>query len=207
MTKYFYMGVFWLFSLPGLTQQVVNSDSTYSLNGPGDIHLQVSPDLMFFNGSDMKFAGGLKLEYFFSRKIGFNGVLTIGNNCGYFNMGIISIPIFLILKGPDEVEFESFEEFLLRLLLIVTVFESPAIHFPINDRSDISLNLSVLRFRWTPEEVESNTIQVAAAAGLQINLQIGKFMLSPFGDVSVGYSDFKSVITTGVLFGPIFKSR
>ncbi len=207
MTKYFYISVFWLFTLPGLTQQAVNSDSTYSLNGPGDIHLQVSPDFMFLNGSDMKFAGGLKLEYFFSRKIGFNGVLTIGNNCGYFNMGIISIPLFLILKGPDEVEFESFEEFLLSLLLIVTVFESPAIHFHINDRSDISLNLSVLRFRWTPEEAESNTVQAAAAAGLQVNFQIGKFILSPFGDVSVGYAGFKSVMTTGILFGPKIYGR
>jgi hypothetical protein len=186
--------------------QEINGDSLQtSLHAPGDMIVEISPNIITNNIEGSRFAGGFNFEYFVSRRVNFNGYLFIGNGFGHLNLGLLTLPAFVLLgsKGPGT-EIHSFQDFVLMVVLLVTVFENPSIHFPVSSGSDFSLNVSPLRIIWDKVKTDASKgtqAQMAFAAGIRYNKYFGRFVLSPYGEFCFGYSDFNPGINAGIHLG------
>jgi hypothetical protein len=182
-----------------------NDTTQYSLNKGGDFIIEISPNISTNNIAGSRFAGGANFEYFVSRRVNFNAYLFIGNGFGHLNLSVITLPIFILFMNQNSTsEIENLEDLVIKILLILTVFENPSIHFPVSSSSDFSLNTSPLRIKWdekTKSVSKDENVQLAFAAGIRYNKYFGRFVLSPYGEFSFGYSDFTPEINTGIHFG------
>jgi len=182
-----------------------------SLNNPGDIILEVSPNFLSVEQNKLDFAGGFNVQSYIGKKFNVNGYLFIAHRHGYFNIGLVTVPIYMLLNNPGSNGIGSFEDLILNILLFATVFESPSLHIPVNGKSDISLNLSLLRLIWdsgytNPGDV-GTTIYPAFVAGLRYSHYMRRFVISPYSELSVQYKGFIPHINAGIHFGYYFPHK
>lgn len=192
-------------------QDSVSVNSIQTINQPSDIIVELSPVLISVNRDNPSFGGGLNLQYYISKRVNLNGYLVISGKYGHFNLGIISVPLLIAFESPEGIGSENLEEFLLQLLLLVTVFENPSFHIPLNASTDFSVYAGVLRFifdeRNIPAGSTDNNSFLACYFGLRLNRYFGRFVLTPYGEVSFRYRDFSPSVNAGLHLGYLIPGK
>jgi hypothetical protein len=186
-------------------------EATKNQHSAGDFIISASPNLLFNTPNGTQFAGGLKIKAFISKRISVESDLVFGRDYFHAGLGIIGIPIGLLtLNGKGESDgFQSFEEFLFYAGAIILSFEHMAYNIPLKNNVDISPYISVLRFKSSYEyNNEANPAfageQMSFAAGIEVEKYFGRFVLSPYAEFNIGYTDHLAGYNIGVYLGILF---
>lgn len=182
----------------------------------GDFSLSGSADILFNTPNGVQLAGGIKISTFVSKRISFDSDLVAGSDYFHMGPGIIGIPIWLLLlesvTGVNG-EATTFQEFLLYAFFIVLSTEHISYHIPVKNMIDISPYISILRYKhayefgYHPDDPGYAGDQFSYAVGVQMNKYFHRFMVSPYAEVNVGYSDHIPGINIGVYCGYYFPNR
>lgn len=174
----------------------------------GEFAVSLSPNLIFSNNT-VKAAGGLKIQFFVSSRISFDADLVVSGNYLHLDPGLIGVPLGIIILADNE-DGHTLNEFLLSLAGFALSVEHISYHVPVNTTTDISPYMCVLRYRRSKYN-EMNTLDgdltgylknnVCFAAGLQVNKLLGKFIIAPYVDYSISYTDGNSYFNCGLYCG------
>jgi len=209
--------VFWFIlitsNLAGYSQfEFYDPEATKTQHHAGDFIISASPDVLFNTPNGTQFAGGLKIKAFISKRISVESDIVFGRDYVHAGPGLIGIPVGLLTFGygsGDGEGAQSLEEFLFYLGAIVLSFEHMAYNIPLQKNVDISPYVSLLRFKSAYENGnDSNPAfageQVSFAAGIEVEKYFGRFVLSPYAEFNVGYTDHLAGYNVGVYCGILF---
>lgn len=186
----------------------------YTNHSRGDASISLSGNTVFNNPFEPVYAGGFKMRMFVSKRISFDTDLLFGKDYVHFGPGVIGLPIWLL---SNELGFSSDEEgsfglFLFSIALMALSAEHIAYHLPINNTTDISPFVSVLRFKQLTVEginvaPEDNYAHASFVAGLELNRYFKRFVLSPYFEYNVAYDGYLRGFNLGVNFGYYIPAR
>jgi hypothetical protein len=189
-----------------------DADATRNQHRAGDFVISGSPNLLFNTPNGTQFAGGLKIKAFISKRISVESDIVFGRDYVHAGPGLIGIPVGLLTFGygsGDGEGAQSLEEFLFYLGAIVLSFEHMAYNIPLQKNVDIAPYISLLRFKSAYEYGNDTNPafageQVSFAAGIEVEKYFGRFVLSPYAEFNVGYTDHLAGYNVGVYFGILF---
>jgi hypothetical protein len=215
MKKHLLLGIFILIIFSRVTYsqfEFYDPNATKTQHLAGDFIISASPNILFNTPNGTQFAGGLKIKAFISKRISVESDIVFGRDYVHFGPGLIGIPAGLIIFGNDSGDGEgaqSLGEFLFYLGAIVLSFEHMAYNIPLKNNVDIAPYVSLLRFKSAYEYGnDSNPAyageQVSFAAGIEVEKYFGRFVLSPYAEINVGYKDQIPGYNVGVYFGILF---
>ena len=177
----------------------------------GDFSISVSPNLLCNTPNGVQLAGGFKMNAYICSWLSFDADFVAGRDYFHFGPGIVGIPLYM-LNASQGIEFNSFGVLLLEVIIIALSAEHVAGHIPVKEVLDISPYISLLRFRYSYEYGEYQSIdyegqQVSFVIGTQVNKYFGRFYISPYAEVDVGYADHIPRYNIGIYCGYYFYGR
>lgn len=184
-----------------------------------DISISISPNLLLNTPNGTQFAGGVKLRMYLGKRISFDSDLLFGQNYLHFGPGIIGIPLwyFFLENNFDDDDFgednsSTLSDILFNGVIMLLSFEHTAYHIPVRNYIDISPYVSLLRFRiLTDYEYSTNhnmeINQACFAVGLEVNKYYNRFLISPYAEYNIGYSDHMSGLYFGIYCGFYIPSK
>lgn len=187
-------------------------DATKTKHVAGDFILSASPNVLFNTPNGVQFAGGLRIRAFISKRISVDGDIVFGRDYTHAGPGILGIPIGLLSLGggvnSDGSE-QPLSDFLFYLAAIVLSFEHMAYHIPLKNNIDIAPYISLMRFKSAYEYGSDLSVgyagqQLSFATGVGVEKYFGRFVLSPYAEINVGYTDAIPGVNIGVYFGILF---
>jgi hypothetical protein len=156
-------------------------------------------------------AGGAKIQLFLNDRFSLDADLVFGRDYVHLSPGLIGLPLLLLAKGSNEgLSFGgddgSFTDFLISVALIAISFEHISYHVPLKNNLDISPYLSLLRYKYAYEHGKYSDLnftgeQMSFATGVQFNKYFGRFVLAPYAEYNIGYSDHISGYNIGLYCG------
>ena len=177
----------------------------------GDVSIAISPNLIMNNRPyESTFAGGLKIKLYVGKRFSFDSDLVLGHNYLHFGPGILGLPIAYFAGNMDtEGENNSLEEFLFKFVIVILSAEHFAYHIPVNNTLEISPYTSFLRFKELQsvkhsDNLNSSESPVCYAFGLELNKYFKHFVLSPYIDYNIAYSEKIHGLNCGLYFGWYF---
>lgn len=181
------------------------------VHGFGDISISAAPNMLFNTPNTVQFAGGLKIRMFMSKHFSFDSDLVFGRDYVHGGPGLIGLPIWYVILSTldNEAEIESFSNVLFYLAMGILSVEHISYHIPVKDAVEISPFLSLLRYKSAYEygiynETNRTNEQLSLAFGLEINKYFKSFLLSPYIECNIGYTDHKPGVNAGVYCGVFF---
>jgi hypothetical protein len=187
-------------SLPAAVQSI----HTYHVYR--DAGLALAPTVLFNTPNGISPAVAFKIRMFLGKYVSFDSEFILGNDYIAFGPGLIGIPSWLLLFPNLNEEIYSLEDLIGVGLLILMSTEHIAFHIPLNNLTDISPYVSLLRFKKYYKHGYADfpgisEDQASFAIGLEVNKYFDKFVLSPYAEYNVGYSDHRSGLNVGLYFG------
>jgi hypothetical protein len=178
----------------------------------GDFSISASPTILCNTPNGLQLAGGLKMNAYVCRWLSFDADFVAGRDYFHFGPGIAGIPLFMLLTSGGGLEFNSFGEMLLEILIIALSAEHVAGHIPVKEVIDISPYISLLRFKYSYKTMDYNAMgysgeQASGALGVQVNKYYNRFYLSPYAEINVGYNDHIPRYNIGIYFGYYFPGK
>ena len=197
--------------LAGYSQfEFYNPDATRNQHMKGDFVISASPNLLFNTPNGTQLAGGLKIKAFISKRISVESDLVFGKNYIHAGPGLIGIPVGLLVSGSEDyIGTESMEEFLFYLGCVILSVEHMAYNIPLKKNVDISPYVSFLRIKSAYEYGnDSNPAfagdQISFATGIEVEKYFGRFVLTPYAEFNIGYTDHLAGYNIGAYFGILF---
>ena len=199
----------------GQSQNDLNSQTTdRTSHSFGDVSISASPNILFGSTDETIIAGGMKLRMFVGKRFSFDSDLLIGQNYVHFGPGIIGLPLWyfgtnLGFGSGDE---NSFASFLFMGAMMLLSAEHFAYHIPIQNNTDISPYLSLLRFKQVtglqdPKYSDGINSSVYGAIGVEMNKYFKRFVFSPYVDYDISYSGQGHGINIGLNLGYYIPAR
>lgn len=182
---------------------VIGAESTH---GYRDFSISLSPDLIFDTPYGTLFAGGLKMRFFVGKRFSFDSELLVGKNFTQFGPGLIGIPIWLLaFKGNNDNDYNLSDLAVMAVLVLLST-EHFAYHVPLNNSTDLSTYVSLLRLETTYRRgklstPDPNEFQAAFGVGLELNKYFKHFLISPYIEYNRAYSSHAPGFNAGVYFG------
>lgn len=204
----FYSATTYCQEQPGVTDRRYNPP----IHSFGDFSISGSPNILLKTPNGVQFTGGIKLRAFVSKRISFDSDLVFGRDYIHGGPGLIGIPIWLIFwhSGDNEKdEGMSLQQFLLSAAFIALSAEHVSYHIPIKNATDVSPYVSWLRYKSSYKFGDYSNPDFAGeqfsfALGVEMNRYMKRFVLSPYAEVNVGYSDHIPGYNIGVYCGYYF---
>lgn len=174
-----------------------------------DLVISVSPDILFNTPNGVQVAGGLKLKMFLGRRFSFDADLVLSRNYIHLGPGLAGIPIWLLVSSPysyfDGAD-RSLSDLLATGFFMLLSIEHTSYNIPVNNSLDISPYVSLLRFRESTKKGDYYYPGIVAqqacfATGLEVNKYFKRFLIAPYAEYSVGYTDRIPGFNIGVYFG------
>jgi hypothetical protein len=180
----------------------------YLSHTSGETKFSLSPNILTSPDYGLKVAGGLCFQVFISKRISIDTELVIGKNYVHAGPAVIAIPFWLLVfSGADMESFNDLglEEYLFMAAAAVLSFEHISYHIPLNRDMEISPYVSLLRFRSANQNFDKNIEDhLSFAFGAHIDKYFGRFFLSPYAEVNLGYTNFNPGVNTGIGIGLTF---
>jgi hypothetical protein len=181
----------------------------------GDMSFSGSANILLNTPNGVQFAGGVKMRIFMSKHISFDSDLVFGKDYFHFGPGLIGIPVWILVLGSYTSLEESetpFSDLLFCAAAMILSIEHTSYHIPVKNSFDISPYLSVLRYKSAYEYgIYTNTNmtneQLSFVAGLELNKYYKRFLLSPYLEYNIGYTDRVSGINAGIYCGMFFLKK
>lgn len=181
----------------------------------GDFSISGSANLLLKTPNGVQFAGGIKLRTFLSKKISFDSDLVFSRDYIHGGPGLIGIPIWLLFwHSGDNSDDEGMpiQNILLNAALILLSAEHVSYHIPVKNVLDISPYISLLRYKSSYKYGDYSNPDVAGeqfsfALGVELNKYLNRFVLSPYAELNVGYTDHIPGYNIGVYCGYYFPVR
>jgi hypothetical protein len=178
----------------------------------GDIALYGSPDILFKTPNGVLLGGGIKFRLFLTKRLSLDADVVFARDYLHAGPGLIGIPAWLIILTSDNSyndEGMSLKELGLVILAGILSFEHLAYHIPVNQSTDLSPYVSLLRFKYAARHndysnPEIKDQQLSFATGLELNKYFGKFTIAPYLEYNIGYVDKVSGVNAGVYLGYCF---
>lgn len=191
------------------------SNNISSMNAKGDMILSLSPSVLVNTPLETQFASGFYFQLFLSPHFSVDADLMFGRDYAHFGPGTIVIPIWLLILATNDApgfdpfflgNGDNFKTFLGFLALTALSFEHVSLHFPMSESSEISPYLSLLRYKYASSpsyRSDSNKVssQFCGAIGVHYNKYVRSFVISPYIEYNVGYTDKKTGINAGINCG------
>jgi len=196
-----------------MTLPLCSQESRLVNHRAGQSILLASPTFLLNTPNGVQLAGGIKYQLFLGKRLSIDADIVFSNDYIHFGPGIIGVPIGLLALGSDEdSEFEDFSSFLLVVAAIALSFEHISYHIPVRDDFDIAPFVSLLRYKSSylhnyPGDPDIVGEQLSFATGVQVNKYYGRFVLSPYGELNLGYRDLASRVNLGIYLGYYFRGR
>jgi len=195
-------------------------DTNRNCHKAGEMILSASPNVLLKTPNGVQFAGGLKFQIFLGKRFSVDADMVFGRDYFHAGPGTIGLPLCLLAGGSffknQEFSFGdgegSFTDFLFSAAIIALSFEHVSYHIPVYKNLDISPYLSLLRYKYAYEyrnysDSEFIGEQLSFASGVQINKYFGRFVLSPYAEYNIGYSDHISGCNIGLYCGIYFPNK
>jgi hypothetical protein len=187
----------------------------YTLHKAGDVSVALSPDILFNTPNGTQLAGGLKLRMFIGKRFSFDTDLVLSRDYVHLGPGLIGIPIWISLFRPGIFSGEqenTLSDLLTMGLLMLLTAEHTAYHIPVKESADISPYVSAVRLKQAnkygnSDSSDDNGVQFCFAIGLEVNKYFKRFILSPYAEYDIGYSNHISGFNTGIYCGYYFPTR
>ena len=183
----------------------------------GQSMLSLSPTFLLNTVSGPKLAGGIKYQYFISRRFSIDADLVFSKNYVHLSPAVIGLPLAFAYfsdfgNGERGLNSDAFFTFFLAVAAIVGSVEHLSYHIPVNPDLDISPFISFLRYKYDYYEnmpVSSYRFneQFSFATGIQLNQYYGRFVLSPYAEYNIGFKDQLSRCNLGIYFGYYFLGK
>jgi hypothetical protein len=184
--------------LPGQAQKMIHS--------PGDKSIEVSPDYITTHGRSPIFGGGIKFRLFITERISFDGDWVIGDGYNHLELASIGIPMWCLLYNLDPIPENASYLFFKWVAIIISV-EHITYHIPLNKNIDISPSIFIWKFKTLNQPDFNKGGQETFGIGIEINKYFKNFVLAPYAEYNVTYSDLRSGFTTGIYFGLYLPNR
>jgi len=182
--------------------QIYNSQTIHS---SGDASVSISPNILFNTPNGTQLAGGLKLRMYMGKRFSFDSDLVLGHDYAHFGMGLIGLPIWYIFisHGLEASENQTITNIVLVGLLMLASAEHTAYHIPLKNNADLSPYISVLRLKksYNPDY---DPDKAGFAFGFEVNKYFKRFILSPYAEYNIEYSNHRQGFYTGVYCGYYF---
>lgn len=173
----------------------------------------VAPNVLLNSSSETYIGGGIKMRMFISKRFSFDSDLIFGHNYTRFGIGIMGLPLWYL--GPDfgydpETEYRPLSDLLFTGLIMVLSAEHISYHIPVQNNTDISPYISLLRFKLlngieNPGDPSTSDNTTNFAFGIEFNRYIKRFVLSPYIDYEVAYSGGSHGFNIGFSLGYCFE--
>lgn len=197
----------------------------YSQDGPaefnqpytpqfGDFRIGLAPVLLGNTPDGLQFGGRIHLSAYVSRYISFDTDLCLARNYVHAGPGIIGIPVAMLFVNSFLAEAEDDDEgteisrdgmvsFLFKVTCVLLSVEHISAHIPVYKDLGISPYVSFLRYRSQyaySVEMPENRVpdQFCFATGISLEQNIGRFVLAPFIEYTIGYRDKVSGYIAGL---------
>jgi hypothetical protein len=179
----------------------------------GDASISVSPNVLFGSTDATIIAGGMKLRLFVGDRLSFDSDLVLGPDYVRFGPGLIGLPLWCIgiSSGFNFSDENSIGSVLFMGAIMLLSAEHFAYHIPIQNNTDISPYLSLLRFKQIsglldPKYTDGINSSVYGAIGLEMNKYYKRFVFSPYIDYDVSYTGQGHGFNLGLNLGYYFPS-
>jgi hypothetical protein len=187
------------------SNQISNRQTSHS---SGDVSVSLSPNILFNTPNGTQLAGGLKLRMFVGKRFSFDSDLMLGYDYAHFGFGLIGLPIWYVFikEGLKPSENQTISGIIAVGVMMLISAEHTAYHIPVKNNTDLSPYISVLRLKksFKPDNVGD---QAAFAFGFEVNKYFNRFILSPYVEYNIGYSDHRPGFYTGVYCGYYFSLK
>lgn len=186
--------------------------SDISYHKVGDFSISGSPSVLLNTPNGIQFAGGAKMRFFIGKRLSFDTDIVMSKDYFHAGMGLIGIPLALLFLGSSSDEESSFGTLLGGIAAIAVSLEHMAYHIPISEQADLSPYVSLLRYKFAYEHGVYNdpdvvNEQFSFAAGVELNRYYNRFMLAPYLEFNMGYSDLIPAYNVGVYLGYYFPAK
>ncbi len=176
----------------------------------GDFTLMASTGYLSVNSPfSSTFAGGGKIRMFLGERFSFDSELLIGKDHTQLGLGLFGIPIWLL--GMEIVDDDSFDSFIVTLILMLACAEHVAYHIPINQRFELSPYVSALRIKTftepDPYELPDDYSTFYFGLGVELNTYFKQFIIAPFIDYNINYTGNIKGFNVGLSLGYNFTTK
>ncbi|MCB9000284.1 MAG: hypothetical protein H6540_09530 [Bacteroidales bacterium] len=166
----------------------------------GDATLGLSPLFLGNTINGNQPGGSLNMQFYLAKWISLDADLAFSKNYFHMGPGTIALPIWLLVRsswrsdGEVELSRESFQNAAFLGAITLLSLEHLSIHIPVQNRSDFSPYVSLLRYRSNKLNSDGYILgrteqQFCLAAGASLDNYFGRFILSPFFEYNRGYTD------------------
>jgi hypothetical protein len=217
MIKFLLIFCTFLISFEIFGQSENESDSrtlNFTCHEFGDASISASPDVLFGSTDGAIIGGGVKLRMFVGKRFSFDSDLVIGPDYVHFGPGIIGLPLwyFGVNLGFSSSDENSLASFLFMGAMMLLSAEHFAYHIPIQNNTDISPYLSLMRFKQIsglqdPKYPNGVNSSVYGAIGLEMNKYFKRFVFSPYMDYDISYIGQGHGLNLGLNLGYYFPYR
>jgi len=185
-------------------------NKTYLTHHFGDMTIAVGPGMLLNRPGGPHISGGINFQVFLFKYMSIESDLVIAKNYLHLGPGTLVLPIWMLLlqipgmaNMPFNLDGESFEFMLFMLIFTAISAEHLAFHIPLKNNTCLSPYLSLLRFRPPMNNTGMDDIKqhLGFATGMKLNKYFGRFILSPYLEYNIGYTDHISGINTGLYLG------
>jgi hypothetical protein len=205
-----FMTVF-LNSFSQLEYAVNKQPSSIPVHVLGDLSFSGSGSVLLHTPNGVQLAGGFKMRLFMGKRISFDTDILFGRDYIHAGPGLFGIPVWILFLGGTSDE-TTFSEELFYYAVMALSAEHISYHIPCKNNLDISPYISLLRyksayeFEKSPDRVITEE-QLSFAVGLEINKYYKRFVLSPYIEYNIGYTDHIPGINAGVYCGIYFPNK
>jgi hypothetical protein len=211
MKKLLITSAIFLYALSLFSQTYNETDpgpTPIGLHSKRDASISLSSGMITNNPFESQFAGGVKIRMFVGKRVSFDTDLMIGKNYFHLGPGIVGLPLLILGTelGFSSDDDGSFGLLLFKLAAMALSAEHIAYHFPVQNNTDISPYVSLLRFKQlTIDDLniapEDNYAHASFVAGLEFNRYFKRFVLSPYAEYNIAYDSYIKGFNFGVNFG------
>jgi len=182
----------------------------FTTHSPGDVSISLSGSKLFNNPYEPVVAGGFKMRIFVGKRISFDADLLVGKDYIHFGPGIFGLPLWFFgtkLFNSDDDSLDGGGFF--GLIMMILSAEHVAYHFPIQNSTDVSPFVSMLRFKQLNIDdinvaKEDNYAHASFVAGFEVNQYFKRFMLSPYMEYNIAYDGYFQGFNFGINLGYYF---
>jgi hypothetical protein len=212
MKRILHVALLILFSIGAYGQKsnsTIKTRDSKDYHLPGDFTLSAAPNVLFDTPNGTQFAGGFKMRVFAGKRLSFETDVVFSKDYCHFGLGLIGIPLTLLSLSAMNNDDAPLSALLGLVAGVAISLEHFAYHIPVSPQTDLSPYISLLRYKIAYpyggyENPELTREQFCLAGGLEINRYYNRFMLSPYCEVNMGYTDHKVGVNAGVYLGYYF---